>query len=118
MTNLVISKLTMPLPTSSVPTSLVTAPYSKGRIATRRLALAIASCGKITLATTASANKKAQDAKLKATVHEVQNAIEQYYMNVTPNAYPAAASWKADLVAAKKVINALIDDLQAAGLVG
>ena len=35
-----------------------------------------------------SATQKAQDAKLKANVHEVQNALEQYYVDKT--AYPAA----------------------------
>ncbi len=34
-----------------------------------------------------SANQKAQDAKLKANVHEVQNALEQYYID--NGSYPA-----------------------------
>ncbi len=34
-----------------------------------------------------SANQKAQDAKMKANVHEVQNALEQYYIDT--GAYPA-----------------------------
>jgi|GEM_PF-1004435 len=37
-----------------------------------------------------SANNKAQDAKQKAVVHEVQNALEQYFLDNT-STYPAAA---------------------------
>jgi type II secretion system protein G len=37
-----------------------------------------------------SANNKAQDAKRKALVHEVQNALEQYYLD-NNSTYPAAA---------------------------
>lgn len=36
-----------------------------------------------------SANNKAQDAKYKSNVHEVQNALEQYYID--KNAYPTAS---------------------------
>jgi len=37
-----------------------------------------------------SANNKAQDAKGKAVVHEVQNALEQYFLD-NNSTYPAAA---------------------------
>ena len=37
-----------------------------------------------------SANNKAQDAKQKAIVHEVQNSLEQYFLD-NNSAYPAAA---------------------------
>lgn len=37
-----------------------------------------------------SANNKAQDAKSKAIVHEVQNALEQYFLD-NNSTYPAAA---------------------------
>jgi len=37
-----------------------------------------------------SANNKAQDAKSKAAVHEVQNALEQYFLD-NNSTYPAAA---------------------------
>ena len=37
-----------------------------------------------------SANNKAQDAKQKAIVHEVQNALEQYFLD-NNSTYPAAA---------------------------
>lgn len=50
-----------------------------------------------------SANNKAQDAKKKAVVHEVQNALEQYFLD-NNSAYPAAAdaaAMKTTLVGAK-----------------
>ena len=37
-----------------------------------------------------SSRKKANDAKKKSTVHEIQNALEQYF--VDNNAYPAAVA--------------------------
>ncbi len=43
-----------------------------------------------------SANQKAQDAKLKANVHEVQNALEQYYID--KGNYPAQADISTELV--------------------
>ena len=42
-----------------------------------------------------SANNKAQDAKKKAVVHELQNALEQYYLDQNPNAYPAGSDMAA-----------------------
>ena len=50
-----------------------------------------------------SANNKAQDAKNKAVVHEVQNALEQYFLD-NNSTYPSsadAAALKTDLVAAE-----------------
>ena len=50
-----------------------------------------------------SANNKAQDAKQKAIVHEVQNALEQYFLD-NNSTYPAAAdaaAMKTALVDAK-----------------
>jgi len=50
-----------------------------------------------------SANNKAQDAKSKANVHEVQNALEQYFLD-NNSTYPAAAdaaTMKTTLVTAK-----------------
>jgi general secretion pathway protein G len=52
-----------------------------------------------------SANAKAQDAKLKANVHEVQNALEQYYID--KSAYPTVAEGLAVLVSSTpKYLNA------------
>ncbi len=46
-----------------------------------------------------SANAKAKDAKLKANVHEVQNALEQYYID--NGTYPTdVATWATALVPA------------------
>jgi type II secretion system protein G len=50
-----------------------------------------------------SANNKAQDAKSKAVVHEVQNALEQYFLD-NNSAYPSAtdaAAMKTALVGAE-----------------
>ncbi len=48
-----------------------------------------------------SANAKAKDAKLKANVHEVQNALEQYYID--NGSYPVTTGWAAALVPATGV---------------
>lgn len=45
-----------------------------------------------------SAKKKANDTKKKADFHEIQNALEQYF--VDHDYYPAAASWETDLTSA------------------
>ncbi len=54
-----------------------------------------------------SANNKAQDAKKKAIVHELQNALEQYYLDQNPNAYPTGtmAEVKTALVAGEYLSN-------------
>ena len=61
-----------------------------------------------------SANNKAQDAKSKANVHEVQNALEQYFLD-NNSTYPAAAdaaTMKTALVTAKLLgINASVTGL-------
>jgi type II secretion system protein G len=54
-----------------------------------------------------SANNKAQDAKSKAVVHEVQNALEQYFLD-NNSTYPAAtdaAAMKTALVNATLLSN-------------
>jgi len=54
-----------------------------------------------------SANNKAQDAKGKAVVHEVQNSLEQYFLD-NNSTYPAAAdadAMKTTLVAAELLSN-------------
>lgn len=58
-----------------------------------------------------SANNKAQDAKQKAIVHEVQNALEQYFLD-NNSAYPAsadAAAMKTALVDADLLGNVSVD---------
>lgn len=45
-----------------------------------------------------SARNKANDATAKSDMHELQNALEQYFID--NDAYPAAATWQADLVTA------------------
>ena len=42
-----------------------------------------------------NARAKANDAKRKAHLHEIQNALENYYTD--HNEYPAAAAWQGDL---------------------
>ena len=48
--------------------------------------------------TGASARRKANDATKKADMHELQNAVEQYF--VDNNVYPASANWQQTLVTA------------------
>lgn len=43
-----------------------------------------------------NAKKKANDTKKKADFHEIQNALEQYF--VDNDYYPAQATWETDLV--------------------
>lgn len=45
--------------------------------------------------TGANARRKANDAQKKADMHELQNALEQYY--VDNEAYPATSGWQATL---------------------
>ena len=58
-----------------------------------------------------SANNKAQDAKQKAIVHEVQNSLEQYFLD-NNSTYPAAAdaaTMKTALVGAKLLGDVNVD---------
>jgi type II secretion system protein G len=58
-----------------------------------------------------SANNKAQDAKQKAVVHEVQNALEQYFLD-NNSTYPAsadAAAMKTDLETAELLGDVNVD---------
>lgn len=57
--------------------------------------------------TGANARRKANDAQAKADLHELQNALEQYF--VDNDAYPAAATWQTDLVTAGYLSAVILD---------
>lgn len=58
-----------------------------------------------------NARRKANDARAKADMHELQNALEQYFVDM--DAYPAVSGWQAALV--PDYLGAVLDAPTGAG---